>query len=162
MTGPPGAAAPKSRDRPPPVGRSIPTQPDPFSSLPSFDLANFEPPEWARNSLHSYAQSDGGETSRAGAADGRWGFRSSAQSGVRSDGEYTQRGLGDDDGDGDDDDAHSLGLSEQDEVWEDALENVDTGVDDTGRFTISELKVSCPFVLYSGRTRSRNEAMLTL
>lgn len=50
---------------------------------------------------------------------------------------------GNDEGEGDDVETESLGLSEQDEVWEDAQEELEGMIDEsTGEFTLAELRVS--------------------
>ncbi|KAI9635724.1 uncharacterized protein MKK02DRAFT_44423 [Dioszegia hungarica] len=128
-----------STDRPPKVRPDPVTKPapnpaiqDPFASLPAaFDAERFQPPAWAREMGHMGLDSPGREDRLVESSNsGR--ERKEAGTGGRG---------GNDEGEGDDVETESLGLSEQDEVWEDAQEELEGMIDEsTGEFTLAELR----------------------
>lgn len=106
-----------------------------------FDNSIFDLPDWAKNQRASWNGIEkNGESSKGPTA-----FSTNNMNGGKH---YQSNGAddignNDDGGDQEEDETNSLGLSEQDEIWEDAEEKL--GIDpETGQFTVDELKVCRP------------------
>lgn len=135
---------PNSKPRPSPIPKSSSSEPDPFASLPAFDPDRFKPPSWASDPSYGFSplrdNDKLGESSKSAQDRHGFGINRSDEGAEGANGSTKRREEGVDDAH--DDDEESLGLSEQEEVWEDAVEEVDMGLDENGEFRLDELRVS--------------------
>lgn len=111
-----------------PLTTSMSTDSSVFDSMPKFDSSTFQPPAWASGPAFDFLRKNG-ESSKSGLQS--TGTPSDAQQ--RRDSRSSNRS------------SHSADLDEEDEVWEDARDDLGDAVEETEeglRFTTQEMKVS--------------------